>query len=168
MARGDDVMDAAPQKEHRWLERLVGDWTSETEVPTEPGKAPATLKGTERVRSLGGLWVVAEGEGEMPGGGAMTTVMALGYDPTRKRVVGTFVGSMMTHLWLYEGALDAAERVLTLETEGPSMAGDGTMARYRDTIEFEGDDRRVFTSRVRRDDGTWHAFMTAIYRRTTR
>lgn len=160
-------MDEAPQKEHRWLERLVGDWTSETEVPTEPGKAAQILVGRERVRSLGGLWVVADGEGQMPGGGAMTTVMALGYDPSRKRFVGTFVGSMMTHLWLYEGALDAGERILTLETEGPSMAGDGTMSRYRDTIELDGGDRRVFTSRVQRDDGTWHAFMTAVYRRTT-
>lgn len=26
---------------------------------------------------------------------------------------------MMTHLWIYEGSLDQAGRVLTLDTEGP-------------------------------------------------
>lgn len=48
----------------------------------------------------------------------MTTIMTIGYDPHRQRFVGTFVASMMTHLWMYEGALDDGERVLTLETEG--------------------------------------------------
>jgi hypothetical protein len=159
-------METAPQKEHQWLERLVGEWTSEAEATMEPGKPPETFRGTESVRSLGGLWILAEGRGEMPGGGAMTTLITLGYDPLRARYVGTFVGSMMTHLWLYDGALDAAGRVLTLETEGPSMADQGKMAKYRDVIELESDDRRVLTSHVLGEDGKWHAFMTAHYRRT--
>ncbi len=50
-----------------------------------PGKPPEKAKGTESVRSLGGLWILAEGRGEMPGGGAMTTMMTLGYDPQKKR-----------------------------------------------------------------------------------
>ena len=62
----------------------------------------------------------------MPGGGPATTLMTLGYDPEKKRFVGTWIGSMMTHLWIYDGALDAAGKVLTLDAEGPSFAGDGT------------------------------------------
>jgi Protein of unknown function (DUF1579) len=156
---------AAPQKEHQWLGKLVGEWTSEGECTMEPGKPPEKFKGTERVRSLGGLWILAEGQGEMPGGGPVTSLMTLGYDPQRKRFVGTFVASMMTHLWVYDGALDAAERQLSLDTEGPSMSGDGTMAKYRDVIEFRSDDHRVLTAHLRGDDGGWHAFMTAHYRR---
>lgn len=131
----------------------------------EPGKPPEKFKGTESVRSLGGLWVLAEGQGEMPGGGAMTTLMTLGYDPPTKRYVGTFIGSMMTHLWVYDGALDAAERVLTLDTEGPSMAAEGKMTKYKDVIEFKSGDHRVLTSHMLGDDGKWHPFMTAHYRR---
>ena len=101
----------------------------------------------------------------MPGGGAATTLMTLGYDPTTRRYVGTWVGSMMTHLWIYDGALNAAERVLTLESDGPSMAGDGKMARYRDAIEQKSDDHRVLTSSVLGDDGKWQQFMTMTYRR---
>jgi hypothetical protein len=91
--------------------------------------------------------------------------MTLGYDPQTKRFVGTWIGSMMTHLWIYDGALDAAERVLALESDGPSMAGDGSMARYCDAIEFRSDDHRILTSSVRGDGGTWRPFMTAHYRR---
>jgi hypothetical protein len=160
------MMDATPQKQHRWLEQMVGDWASEAECSMEPGKPPETFRGTERVRTLGGLWVVAEGQGEMPGGSPATTLMTLGYDPLRGRFTGTFAGSMMTHLWIYDGTLDTAERVLTLDTEGPSMADQSKMAPYRDVIHFESPDHRVLTSRTRGDDGRWYPFMTAHYRRT--
>jgi hypothetical protein len=139
-------MKATPQKEHQWLQKLVGEWTSEAEATMEPGKPPETFKGTESVRSIGGLWILAEGKGEMPGGGAATTLITLGYDPRKKRYVGTFIGSMMTDLWLYDGALDAAERVLTLDTAGPSMAAEGRMAKYKDVIELKSAEHRVLTS----------------------
>ena len=158
-------MQAEPGKEHQWLHKLVGEWTYEGEAICGPDQPPAKSTGTENVRPLGGLWVLCEGQGEMPGGGPATTLMTLGYDPQKQRYVGTWVGSMMTNLWVYDGALDAAGAVLTLEAEGPSMTGDGKAARYRDVIEFKGDDHRVMTSHVLGDDGTWRQFMTANFRR---
>jgi hypothetical protein len=107
------MMNVEPQKEHRWLQKLVGEWTYESEGVMEPGKPPETCGGTETVRSLGGPWIVAEGQGQMPGGGPAMMIMTLGYDPER-RFWGTWMGSMMTHLWVYDGALEA---------DGPSMAG---------------------------------------------
>lgn len=160
------AMKAEPQEEHRWLHKLVGEWTYETAEPTKSGQPSTKVTGTESVRSLGGIWVLAEGEGEMPGGGPATTLMTLGYDPAKKRFVGTWIGSMMTHLWVYDGELDADQSVLTLNSEGPSMSDDGTMARYRDVIEFKSDDHRVLTASVLGDDGKWQPFMTMAYRRT--
>ena len=158
-------MNTEPQKEHQWLQKFLGEWTSEAEASMEPGKAPETFKGTESVRSLGGLWIVAEGQGEMPGAGTAGTIMTLGYDPRKKRYTGTWIGSMMDHLWVYDGGLDAAERVLTLDTEGPGMTDQSKMDRYRDVIEFKSDDHRVLTSHHLGEDGTWRPFMTAHYRR---
>jgi hypothetical protein len=159
------MMKAEPKKEHQWLHKLIGEWTSEAEATMEPGKPAETLKGTESVRSLGGLWILAEGNGQMPDGSPATMMMTLGYDPRTKRYVGTWIGSMMTHLWIYDGALDAAERVLTLEAEGPDMAVEGKTAKYRDVIEFKADDYRLLTSHMLGADGTWQQFMTAHYRR---
>jgi hypothetical protein len=156
-------MTAEPQKEHQWLQKLVGEWTYEGEA-TEPGKPPQRFQGTERVRSLGELWILAWGQGEMPGGGAATTVVTLGYDPQKTRYVGTWIGSMMTHLWVYDGTLEG--NVLTLETEGPDMAGEGKMAKYKDVVDIRSDDHRLLTSHVLGEDGEWHQFMTASYRRT--
>jgi len=156
-------MHADPQKEHEWLQRLVGDWTCEIEASMEPGKPPEKSKTEERVRTLGGLWVVCEGRGEMPQAGPVETVMTLGFDPAKDRFVGTFIATMMTNLWIYEGTL--AGNVLTLAAEGPSMAGDGTLAKYHDVIEILDSDRRTLSSSLLHDDGTKQQFMSARYRR---
>jgi len=151
--------------QHRWLQKLLGEWEYEHELPAEPGKPARKLTGRENVRALGELWVLAEGQGEMPDGNRAETLMSIGYDPQRSAFVGTWIGSMMTHLWAYEGSLDAQGRVLTLNSEGPSFTEPGKMARYQDIITFLADDHRTLTSRVLGADGSWTQFMEAHYRR---
>jgi hypothetical protein len=34
------TMQAEPQKEHQWLQKLVGEWTYETEAIMEPDQPP--------------------------------------------------------------------------------------------------------------------------------
>jgi len=156
-------MITEPLAEHRWLQALVGDWTFEGEGTMGPDKPPHRFTGTETVRSIGGVWVQLEGRGEMPDGTPSITLMTLGYDPAKKRYLGTWIGSMMTHMWIYDGVLDG--NVLTLETEGPDFVTEGKTTRYRDTIEIESAEHRVLSSQALGDDGSWHTFMTAHYRR---
>mgnify|MGYP001766600919 CR=1 FL=1 len=158
-------MKAEPQKEHQWLQKFVGEWIFEGEASMEPGKPPEKFRWTEKVRTLGDLWILAECQAEMPGCGPSATVLTIGYDPSKGKFVGTFVASMMTHLWVYEGTLDATGRVLSLDTEGPNMATEGKTAKYKDVYEFQSDDHRVVTSHMLGDDGQWHTFMTAEYHR---
>lgn len=154
-----------PQAQHQWLQRLVGEWTFEGECNMGPDQPPMKSIGTEVVRSLGGLWTIGEGEGGMPEGGTSQSIMTLGYDPASKRFVGSFVAGVMTHLWVYNGSLDADEKVLTLDTEGPSFTGDGTLAKYQDIIQFIDNDHRTLSSRCLGPDGQWHSFMIGHYRR---
>lgn len=158
-------MQAEPRREHEWLRQLVGEWTSEMTCQMGPDQPPVTSTGVESVRSLGGLWTIGEGSGEAPDGTPVSSVMTLGFDPARGRFVGTFIASMMSALWLYEGALDASGKVLTLDTEGPSMAGDGGLAKYQDVMTVLSPDHRTLTSRILGPDGNWTEFMTAHYRR---
>jgi Protein of unknown function (DUF1579) len=161
----EETMKAEPQHEHHWLQKFVGEWTYESEVMMGADRPSEKSTGIENVRSLNGLWILAEGQGEMPGCGAAIVLMTLGYDPQKQRYVGTWIGSMMTHLWLYDGELDANERILTLNSEGPDMVGEGKMAKYKDVIDFKSDNHRVMTSHMLGNDGQWHHFMTANYRR---
>ena len=157
-------MEAKPQKEHDWLEKLVGSWTYEGDCNMGPDQAPMKSSGREVTRSIGGLWVVCEGEMEMPGGGIGQTIMTLGFDPQQDRYVGTYIGSMMSYLWVYNGSLDSSGKVLTLDTEGMNLM-QNSMTKYKDIIEFTDDDHRTLSSQILMDDGSWFHFMTARYTR---
>jgi hypothetical protein len=157
-------MNAEPQKEHAWLHRMVGEWTYEIEACMQPGEPPQKFKGRETVRSIGGIWIVAEGQGEM-GGGVATTILTVGFDPASKKFVGSWIGSMMTYLWSYEGTLDAAERVLTLDCEGPIFDGSGGMTKYKDVHTLISDNERTLTGNFLDKEGKWNEMMTCTYHR---
>jgi hypothetical protein len=161
-------MKAEVTAEHAWLRRLVGEWTYEMAFLDGEPQPAGTMPGVETVRALGDVWVLAEGRGQGPDGTPTQSQMLLGYDPQQRAFVGTWVGSMMNHLWIYRaGALDARQRILTLSAEGPSFDGAaGKMAQYRDEIEVVDDDERLLHGNVQREDGSWSRFMTARYRRT--
>ena len=159
-------MKTEPSREHAWLQQLTGRWRMTADMGASTAPSPPEDAWHEEVRSLGGLWIVAEGKGEMPeGDGPGTTIMSLGYDPEKKHYIGTFIGSMMTHLWIYEGSLDETGKVLTLDCVGPDFETAGRMTRYQDIITLKDADRRTLTSRMQAADGTWKQVMTANYTR---
>lgn len=154
------MQPATPHDEHRWLKRLEGEWIVST--PTPEGKVESWR---ERVRMLGELWALAEGEGTMPDGTITRTLMTLGYDPARGRYVGTWAGSMMTHLWIYDGAVDVTGNALVLDCTGPDFENPGRTLAYQDILTFLDNRHRTLTSRVRTEDGGWKEIMRADYRR---
>lgn len=160
------MMDAKPQQEHVWLQQMLGDWTLTGECDMGPDQPASRTTGKEHVRALGGFFVVCEGQGEMPGSPDMGyMLMTLGYDIDQKKFTGSWAGSMMPGMFFYEGQLDTANKVLTLNTEGPSFTGDGTRAKYQDVITIKSRDERTLHSQSLQPDGSWKRFMTATYRR---
>jgi hypothetical protein len=156
--------EAAPAgAEHAWLEQYTGEWTSEGKAFLAPGQPPIESKGTESVRRLGDSWVVSEVESafmDMPFSAAFT----LGYDPAEKKFVGTWIDSVSSYLWHYEGTLDDDGKTLTLEKEGPCLRTPGRNAKYRDVIELESRNERTLTSEAL-VDGTWETMVTIRSRR---
>lgn len=158
-------MTVTPQKEHDWLQQMVGEWTYEHEAVMGPDQPPHKATGEESARTLGGVWVLSEGRGLMPDGNPAITQMMLGYDPTKKRFVGTFIGSMMTFMWVYDGELEADGKTLSLYCDGPSFTEEGKMAPYKDVITIVSPDHRMLTSHTKGPNGEWVRFMTANYYR---
>lgn len=150
--------------EHEWLKQMLGEWTFSVSATNPDGKT-IELTGTESVRSLGDVWIIADGRGEMPGGGVGYNQLTIGYDTATQQFVGTWIGSMMTNMWVYKGSLDPARKKLTLETEGPDWSHEGKTAIYHEIIEFISSDERTFTSKVQTADGTWSTMMASTYRR---
>ena len=155
-----------PTAEHQWLQKLAGDWTYEHACSGGADGESVTSTGSESVRMVGDYWAVGEMEGEMPGtSDRFTSLLTIGFDPAIGKFVGTWVGSMMTKMFVYEGELDDAKRVLTMNTRGPSFTDPEVEADYQDIIELNDDGSRVFRSQCKNDDGSWTEFMRGVYHR---
>ncbi len=154
----------SPTPQHTWLSQLVGEWNVTTEI-VSPDSAPMKFESTESVRSIGGLWVLAEGTIPVDATSSMTTLLTIGYDTREKAFVGTWVDTMHPQLWVYRGTLDDAKKTLTLEATGPKHDDPTKTAKYRDLITIVGPDRKRFTSSIQGDDGQWTQYMSTDYRR---
>ena len=154
-------MNFEPGSEHAWLDQLVGDWSFTASAPG----CDAVPPGRETVRSIGGFWIVGEGSGTMPGGTPMTSHLTLGYDPRVRSFVGSWVGSMMPYMFVYEGVLDRTANTLTLDCQGPDFADLSKSASYREVITIVDAATRTFVSHMEADDGSWTEIMNARYQR---
>lgn len=153
-----------PQKEHEVLKQFVGEWETEMEASMAPGEPPTKCKGTMSSRMIGEFWVVSEIDTEMMGA-PMKGLQTIGYDPKAKKYVGTWVDSMMNHLWKYSGSMDEKSKTLTLEADGPSFTGEDKLGKFRDAYEFKSKDHIVMTSSMQGEDGKWVTFMTGNLKR---
>lgn len=149
-----------PQKEHDWLKQFVGEWESEGEGTMGPGQPAMQCKGTMSTRMLGGFWMISDIKGDMMGA-PVQAVHTVGYDTQAKKYIGTWVDSVMNHMWTYSGSVDSSGKILTLEADGPDMTKPGKMAKYRDVYEFKSKDHFTMSSQMFGEDGKWHQFMTS-------
>jgi hypothetical protein len=153
-------MQSEPTPQHRWLEQLVGNWTFETEASMGPDQPPMKATGTQTTRMLGGLWMLGEAQSDMG-----TMLFTLGFDSKAGHFVGSFISSMGDMLWTYDnGWLDNADKVLTLEANGPNFEQTG-IAPYQDSFEIVDGDHHILRSQIQQADGSWLQFMTSHYRR---
>jgi len=151
-----------PVAEHEWLQQLAGEWTSTMKGEAGPDWPGFEAKGTESIRSIGGFWIIAENHGDMMGM-PYTGVLTLGYDSEKKKYVGTWIDSMTSYMWTYEGTREGD--TLTLNTTGPNPENPGETIKFRESIQVKGKDHKVFTSTMQGEDGKWSTMMTIDYAR---
>lgn len=153
-----------PVKEHEWLQQFVGEWDAKSKAVAGPGQPEMECEGSMKCRTLGGFWIVCDVKNEAMGM-TVEAVQTLGYDTNSKKYVGTWVDSMLNHLWKYEGTVDETGKILTLEAEGPNVLQPGKTSKYRDVFEFKSKDLIATSSFMQGDDGKWVTFMTGEMRR---
>jgi hypothetical protein len=156
--------DGASSDPPEFLELMVGEWVIEHEVFPGPDQESVRFAGRESARLLGGRWLVAEGTREV-GGRTMTSILTVGFDASRGHYVATYVDEMQGRMWVYEGRLDEAGRVLTLETEGPFMGDPAHLVPFRHVIEVTEDGQLVSSSSIHVPDGDWFEFGRSVYSR---
>ncbi len=106
-----------PGKEHELLRQLAGDWDATAKFWMDPAKDPMESKGVETAKlAHGGFWFTFEYKGDVMGG-PFTGQGVPGYDPLKKKYVGTWIDSMVPMLFVSEGEADKDGKVWTMITE---------------------------------------------------
>lgn len=108
-----------PLPEHKTLAADEGTWDATIKMYTAgPDAEPAVSKGSEVNEVLpGGLWVISRFEGEFAGAKFFGRGQ-FGYDPVKKKYVGTWLDSMSTALSVLEGEYDAETKTMTFTGDG--------------------------------------------------
>jgi hypothetical protein len=157
-------MFPGPEKEHEVLKQFVGEWETVSESVAVPGQPAMKCEGKIKATMLGGFWVINEMESSFPGF-QMKGLQTVGYDTKSKKYIGTWVDSVMNHMWKYEGTWDETTKTLTLEAEGPNFVDAGKTAMFRDVYEFKSKDQIAVSSQMQGEDGKWTTFMTGTAKR---
>ena len=79
--------------EHEFLKQFIGTWR----IESKDGYA-----GQETYKALGDVWVVCNGSGTM-GPHSVEFVIQIGFDTAKDKFVGSWIGTPMNNLWVYEG-----------------------------------------------------------------
>lgn len=154
----DPKPEASKAAPHDFLKQFVGEWTCDSEAQMAPDQEPVKSKGAMSGSMIGSFWAVVVVKGEMMGQ-PFTGQGTFGYDPNRKKYIGTWVDSMMNHLWLYEGTVEGNK--LILPSDGPNPSDPSKPMKFRDTWEFKDKDTIVLTGEVQNPEGGWTKMMTA-------
>ena len=155
-----------PTKQHKMLAMQVGTWDAKMEyLDFETGK-PTTSKGVSiRKMPLGSFWLIDNFQADMMGmpfkGMGIT-----GYDPEKKKLVGTWIDSMTPSLMVIEGNFDGEGKVMTMSGMGVGMDGKPAKTTMKTTV--HGKDKHVFEMFSSMPDGKDMKLMTITYTRQVR
>jgi hypothetical protein len=164
VALGQDQQPSAslPEPEHAFLKKFVGRWETRwettAEFPANSGQPSIVWKSVMEAKMLGELWMIAEMDGDMMGT-RMNAIITLGFDGKKKKYLGTWVDSIMNHMWHYEGMVEG--NTITLNAKGPNFNSPGKETDFQDVYTFKTDDQMEIRSRMKGEDGKWVTFMTA-------
>ncbi len=107
---------ATPGAPHKLLARMAGSWNTKTRSWPEPDKPPTESKGTCELKMLfDGRYLQQECSGEMMGS-PFSGVGVTGYDNHTKKFVSTWMDSMSTGIYFFEGTGSADGKGFTQES----------------------------------------------------
>ena len=107
---------ATPGGPHKLLASMAGSWLTKTKCWMEPNTSPVESTGTcEQKMLLDGRFLQQEFTGEMMGS-PFTGIGITGFDNHTKKYVSTWMDSMGTAIYFFEGTAGAGGRTITQES----------------------------------------------------
>lgn len=135
-----DVAMPQPTEHHALVLRGVGEWKGKLQnfVPGMEGVVDAK----QTVKPVGKFWTQTRFSCQFMGETYVGTGCQ-GYDPAKKKFIGTWVDSMSSYFAKMEGDYDAKTNTLTMRWQAPDMEGKMQWHRQH-TVQKENSYRSVF------------------------
>jgi hypothetical protein len=134
---------ATPGAPHKLFASLEGSWTTRTKSWMEPDKPPVDMTGTcEQKILLGGRYLQQVYTGDMMGE-PFTGINILGYDNHTRKYVSTWIDTMSTGIYYFEGTASGDGKTITQEStyddpvRGPMVWRSVTRFKDDNTLEYE-------------------------------
>lgn len=134
---------ANPGFPHQQMAKLAGSWTTRTKAWTGPDEPPVETTGTcEQKMLLDGRYLQQEYTGEMMGK-PFRGINVIGYDNHYRKFVSTWIDSMSTGIYYFEGSASGDVRTITQEcsyndpVRGPVVWRSITKIIDDNTLEYE-------------------------------
>ena len=134
---------ATPGKPHEMLASMAGSWHTHTTAYMDPREPSVESEGTcEGEMVLGGRYLREEFHGDMMGM-PFDGIAYTGFDNHTQKFVSTWIDSMSTGIFRFEGRADTEGRTITQECryndpiKGPMTMRSVTRIVDHDTHEFE-------------------------------
>lgn len=138
-----------PSPQHKIVMQDIGQWDAVVKLwMNEQGVADASIepmvsKGKEVNRKLGEFWCISTFKGEfagMPFEGHSVS----GFDPIKKKFVGSWTDSFTPNAMHMVGTYDEATKTLTSQTKGIGM--DGKEVIGQSTLVYKDEQTRLLTT----------------------
>jgi hypothetical protein len=134
---------ATPGAPHKRLAAMAGTWATKTTAWMEPDKPPMEGTGTCKQKMLlGGRYLQQVYTGKMMGS-TFTGINIIGYDNHTKKYASTWIDSMSTGIYYFEGTASGGGKIITQESSyddpvrGPMVWRSVTKIVDDDTVKYE-------------------------------
>lgn len=144
------------------LRRDVGAWDCDLRFYADPNGPPATSQAVETNHMVGNVWVVGDFKGEMAGT-SFHGSSQMGYDPKKKKYIGSWIDSASPYPTAMEGSYDPSTKMLTIVGTGKDPNGGETKMKL--VTVYKEDDTRTMTMYIGAGGDQWQRIMEVDYRR---
>lgn len=134
--------------EHAILKKDVGTWNASMKLWAGSSE-PIEAKAMEVNKMVGDLWVSSHFEGDVFGQ-KFTGSGTFGFDPDKKKFVGSWVDSSNPYSSHMEGTYDAKTKTMTMLTKGKDPAGATTEGKNVQV--YKDENTRIFTMYTKQGD----------------
>lgn len=117
-----DMQMPTTTEQHKHLLAGVGEWEGTLTSYYDPTAKPTPVPARETVTAVGEFWVLSQFHCDLPGMPYHGSGH-YGYDPEKKKFIGTWVDSTSSYFSLMEGEVDSKTKALVMRWKAPNETG---------------------------------------------